>query len=169
MTALVRLTLATLLALALGGAALAQAPREVTGRARAVNADTIVVGDSYIFLFGLESVERGQICGKNNALWACYDYAVRALETIIDVAMVTCTLVGDPDYLGRALGTCTVAGKNVNEALVRSGFALAKRDETLDYVAAEDAAKAEGVGLWASEFQHPADFRRSEGILIDRP
>ncbi len=169
MTVFARLAAAALLALALPAFAAAQAPAEVTGRARAINADTIAVGSSYVFLFGLESVEQGQICGKNNAMWSCFDYARRALETIIDVAPVTCTLVGPPDYLGRALGVCTVAGKNVNEAFVRSGFALAKRDESLDYVAAEEAAKAEGLGLWGSEFQHPAEFRASEGILIDRP
>jgi endonuclease YncB( thermonuclease family) len=143
--------------------------REVTGRARAVNADTIAVGTTYVFLFGIESMERTQICGKENIPWSCYDYAVRALETIIDVAPVTCTLIGEPDYLGRSLGTCTVAGKNVNEALVRVGFAFAKRDETLDYVPAEEAAKAEGLGLWAGEFQPPAEYRAAEGILLDRP
>ena len=143
--------------------------REVTGRARAVNADTIAVGATYVFLFGIESMERTQICGKDNVPWSCYDYAVRALETIIDVAPVTCTLIGEPDYLGRSLGTCTVAGKNVNEALVRVGFAFAKRDETLDYVPAEEAAKAEGLGLWAGEFQPPAEYRAAEGIFLDRP
>lgn len=169
MTAFARLAAATLLALTLPSLASAQSFGEVTGRARAINADTIAVGSSYVFLFGLESMEQGQFCGKNNAMWSCFDYARRTLETIIDVAPVTCTLVGPPDYLGRALGVCTVAGKNVNEAFVRSGFALAKRDESLDYVAAEDAAKAEGLGLWGSEFQHPAQFRAAQGITIDRP
>jgi endonuclease YncB( thermonuclease family) len=162
---------ASLLAIGLAAAttAAAQAPREITGRARAVNADTIAVDGTYVFLWGIESMERNQMCVKDGVPWACYDYSVRALETIIDVAAVTCALVGEPDYLGRSLGTCTVAGRNVNETLVRQGFAFAKRDETLDYVAAEEAAKAENLGLWAANFQMPAEHRAAEGIFLDRP
>lgn len=141
----------------------------VTGQARAINADTIAVGETYVFLFGVESVERTQMCEIRGAPWSCYQAAVRGLENLIGVANVTCTLIGQPDYLGRWLGTCEAAGVNVNEALVRAGFALAKRDETLDYVPAEEAAVADGVGLWQGVFQHPAEFRDSEGIALDRP
>lgn len=168
---LARLAAAALIALGLGAAttAGAQTPGEVTGRARAVNADTIQVGSAYVFLYGIESMERNQMCVKDGVPWACYDYSVRALETIIDVAPVTCALIGEPDYLGRSLGTCTVAGKNVNETLVRQGFAFAKRDETLDYVPAEEAARAANLGLWAANFQMPAEHRAAEGIFLDRP
>lgn len=141
----------------------------VEGSARAVNADTIAVDGTYVFLYGIESVERTQACRIEQQVWACYEAAVRALETIIGVADVACELYGEPDYLGRWLGTCMVDGENVNEALVRAGFALAKRDETLDYVAAEDLAREEAIGLWQGEFQHPAEYREAEGILLDRP
>jgi len=144
-------------------------PPQVTGEARAVNADTIAVGGTYVFLYGVESVERAQRCLIGGVPWDCYAAAVRGLETIIGVADVTCDLIGEPDYLGRWLGTCFVAGANVNEALTRAGFALAKRDETLDYVAAEEAAREEGIGLWQAEFQHPAEHRAAVGILLDRP
>ena len=46
---------------------------------------------------------------------------------------------------------------------------IEKRDETDDYVAAEEAARAEGIGLWQGEFMLPADFRRSSGLRVDRP
>ena len=144
-------------------------PPMVTGPARAVNADTLQVGPTYVFLYGVESVERTQRCTIDGAPWACYPAAVRALENIIGVADVTCELTGEPDYLGRWLGTCFVAGTNVAEGLARVGFALAKRDETLDYVAAEEAAQAEAIGLWQGEFQHPAEHRAAEGIVLDRP
>ncbi len=144
-------------------------PPVVTGPARAVNADTLQVGQTYVFLFGVESVERTQRCVIDGVPWACYAAAVRALENIIGVADVTCELTGEPDYLARWLGTCFVAGANVAEALTRAGFALAKRDETLDYVAAEAAAQTEAIGLWQGEFQHPAEHRAAEGIFLDRP
>lgn len=150
------------------GAATASAA-EVTGPARAVNADTLQVGGTYVFLWGVESVERNQKCEINGVLWECYPAAVRGLETIIGVSDVTCVEVGERDYLGRWLGTCSINGEDVAMVLVRNGFALAKRDETLDYVEAEEAARAEGIGLWQGQFQPPAEHRAADGVILDRP
>jgi endonuclease YncB( thermonuclease family) len=165
-----QLTAAIIAVAWLNSAAVAQAPTgAANGPARAVNADTLAVGATYVFLYGIESVERTQLCEIDGQPWACYPAAVRALETIVGTSTVTCTLLGEPDYLSRWLGTCFVDGVNVNEALVRAGFALAKRDETLDYVPAEEAARAERIGLWQGFFQHPAEHRAAEGITMDRP
>ena len=152
------------------GAVHAQAqPKQVSGPATAVNADLLKIGDEYVFLFGVDSVVRTQQCLVRGVPWPCYDKAVQALTEIISGGDVACTQTGRADYLGRWLGVCTVGGKSVNEAYVRTGFGVAKRDETLDYVAAEQAAKADGIGLWQSEFEMPADFRKTENIEMDRP
>jgi endonuclease YncB( thermonuclease family) len=145
-------------------------PKQVSGPATVVNAGLLKIGNDYIFLFGVESVVRTQECRINRVPWPCYDYAVQALANIVGTDTVTCSQVGPPaDYLGRWLGMCTVGGESVNLAFVKTGFGLAKRNETMDYVAAEAAAKAAGIGLWQSQFQMPADFRKSENIGIDRP
>ena len=144
-------------------------PKQVSGPATVVNAGLLKIGDDYVFLFGVESVVRTQECRVNRVPWPCYDYAVQALNDIVGTDNVTCSQAGPPDYIGRWLGLCTVGGKSVNEMFVQSGFGLAKRNETLDYVAAEQAAKAAGIGLWQSQFQMPADFRKTENIGIDRP
>jgi endonuclease YncB( thermonuclease family) len=145
-------------------------PRTVTGPARAVNADTMQVGTTYVFLWALESVEKTQICAIGRSPWTdCYDAAVRGLETIIGVAPVTCTEVGPADWIGRWLATCTVAGEDVGHQLVRAGWALAKRDESDMYVADEEAAHAEHIGLWQGEFQPPKEARMADGVTLDRP
>jgi endonuclease YncB( thermonuclease family) len=134
-----------------------------------VNATLLKIGGDYVFLFGVDSVVRTQACLVNRIPWPCYVEAVQALSDIVRAGDATCTQVRPADYLGRWLGLCTVGDKSVNEAYVRTGFGVAKRDETLDYVAAEQAAKAARIGLWQSQFQMPADFRKSENIGIDRP
>ena len=151
------------------GAAEAQDGELIAGMATVVDSDGLRVGDTSMMLWGIESVERPQTCVIDGQLWDCYAAAVRALQTIASVADVTCQPVAVPDGYGRILGICFVDGVNINEALVRAGFALAKRDETEDYVAAEDAAKAEGIGLWQGDFVHPADFRVMYGFFVDRP
>ena len=159
-----------LLAGLVGMGALAQdGPIEVYGPARAVNADTIQVSTTYVLLFGVESVEPTQRCVIDSILWDCYTAAVRTLEELIGAQDILCSLTGEPDFAGRWMGTCFAGGDNVNAALVRAGFALAKRDETLDYVADEAIARAKGIGLWQGAFQHPAEYRAEQGITIDRP
>ena len=64
---------------------------------------------------------------------------------------------------------CTVGGKNLNEAMVRSDWAMARRNQTEDYVAAEEAAKTEKIGLWQSQFVVPWTWREDNGIEVDRP
>ena len=43
--------------------------------------------------------------------------------------------------------------------MVRAGMALAVRQQSLDYVAAEDSAKAQNLGVWRSEFDAPWVWR----------
>jgi len=153
----------------LAGPAAAQPGEPIAGTATVSDSDGLRIGNISILLWGIESVERPQTCTIEGAVWDCFAAAVRALETIALVAEVSCQPVAAPDPYGRILAICFVDGVDINEALVRSGFALAKRDETEDYVAAEDAARAEGIGLWQGEFMHPADFRRMHAIFADRP
>jgi endonuclease YncB( thermonuclease family) len=155
--------------LLISGAASAQEADSIIGTATVVDSDGMRVGGTSIMLWGIESVERGQFCNIDGQAWDCYAAAVRALETISSVAEVTCHPVAAPDPYGRVLAVCFVDGSDINEALVRAGFALAKRDETEDYVPAEGAAKAEGIGLWQGQFMHPADFRLFNGRFVDRP
>jgi endonuclease YncB( thermonuclease family) len=156
-------------ALLVGSSAVAQEGEPIVGMATVVDSDALRIGNASLMLWGIESVERPQTCAIAGQMWDCYAAAVRALQTITSVAEVSCRPVGAPDPYGRILAVCVVGGADVNEALVRAGFALAKRDETEDYVPAEDAARLEGIGLWQGEFMHPADFRRSHAIFTDRP
>jgi endonuclease YncB( thermonuclease family) len=165
-----RKTVAVLTALlALAGPAAAQGDPPIVGPAMVVDSDGLRIGGTTIMLWGVESVERPQTCGIGGVAWECFPAAVRALETIVGVSDVSCQPVGRPDGYGRVLAVCMAGDVNVNEALVRAGFALAKRDETLDYVAAEDAAKAERIGLWQGEFVSPHDFRVMRGVFQERP
>ena len=149
--------------------ALAEDAAPIVGPAEVVDSDGLRVGNASIMLWGIESVERAQTCSIRREAWECYAAAVRALQTLASVSDVTCQPKGKPDGYGRILAVCSAGGVELNEAMVRQGFALDKRDETKDYVAAEEAAKAAGIGLWQGEFMRPADFRRSHGIRADRP
>lgn len=159
------LTLAVLL-MALG---LAPAMADIKGMAEVIDSDVIAINKTRVLLFGIDSVERPQICIVDGTPWQCYSVAVRALQILTANEPVECKEVAPPDHFGRLFGVCTVGGKSLNEAMVRSGWALARRTESEDYVAAEEAARAEKIGLWQSRFVVPWTWRDDNGIEVDWP
>jgi endonuclease YncB( thermonuclease family) len=142
---------------------------EITGAAKVVDSAVIEINNKRIMLFGIDSVMRKQSCTVEGKIWACWDAAVRDLQTLVDQGPVACEVVGEPDAYGRLLGRCTVNGKSLNEALVRRGYAVARPSETTEYVAAEAEAKEKKLGLWQGQFLKPSEFRIRAGIFVDRP
>ena len=142
---------------------------QIAGPANAVDSTVIEVNGQRIMLFGIDSVMRKQNCTIDGKIWQCWAAAVRTLEILIDQGPVTCDVIGEPDVYDRLLARCNINGQSLNEQLVRKGYAVARPSETIDYVAAEAAAKEEKIGLWQGKFLMPAEFRRAAGIFVERP
>ncbi|KQX34948.1 hypothetical protein ASD04_16355 [Devosia sp. Root436] len=145
-----RPVLAALLAsLALGCVpAMAAEGDTVTGPGRTIDADIIMVDNQRVILWGVDAPERDQICTVGSQKWACWDAAKQALDGILARGDATCVLTGVADPFGRSHGTCTIDGMDVGEAFVGTGMARAYLDQTDAYLAAEEAAKAAGLGVW---------------------
>ena len=142
---------------------------QISGPANAVDPTVIEVNGQRIMLFGIDSVMRKQSCMLGGKVWQCWAAALRNLEILVDQGPVTCETVGEPDVYRRLLARCSIHGESLNEQLVRTGWAVARRNETTDYVAAEAEAKGKKLGLWQGEFMMPDAFRRAAGIFVDRP
>jgi endonuclease YncB( thermonuclease family) len=54
---------------------------------------------------------------------------------------------------------CEVDGADIGRWMVEQGHAIAYRKYSMAYVPAEDQARAAKAGLWAGEFQNPAEYR----------
>jgi endonuclease YncB( thermonuclease family) len=142
---------------------------QITGQAKVVDSTVIEINGQRIMLFGVDSVMRKQNCARDGKIWQCWAAAVRELQTLVDQGPATCETIGEPDAYGRVLARCTINGQSLNEQFVRSGYAVARPNETKDYVAAEAEAKEKKVGLWQGQFQMPSEFRTRAGIFVDRP
>jgi endonuclease YncB( thermonuclease family) len=142
---------------------------QISGKAEAVDPTVIAINGQRIMLFGIESVMRKQSCTTGGKVWQCWPAALRNLEILLDQGPVTCDSVGEPDVYGRLLARCNVNGESLNGQLVRAGWAIDRRSETVDYVAAEAEAKEKKLGLWQGEFMMPDAFRGAAGIFVDRP
>ncbi|HUE45530.1 MAG TPA: thermonuclease family protein [Aestuariivirgaceae bacterium] len=133
---------------------------EVAGVASVIDADTIEIHGQCIRLHGIDAPESSQPClDAGGRTWRCGQRAALALQDLIGRRTITCD-ERDVDRYGRIVGRCLVGEVDVNEWLVAQGLALAYRRYSLDYVAAEDEARAAGRGMWAGTFEPPWDWRR---------
>jgi endonuclease YncB( thermonuclease family) len=154
------LLLLTIFVFIAAGASLSSADAaSLAGPARVIDGDTIAIGRTHIRLLGIDAPETDQTCiGKNSQRYSCGLSARAALRKLIDGRPLAC--VGDTkDVYGRRLMTCSVAGKDINRAMVADGWALAFLRYSRDYVAEERRARKRGVGLWAGAFIAPWDWR----------
>lgn len=147
--------------LALGAGAACGAQERVTGRANVIDGDSFKIGAAQIRLFGIDAPEGRQSCTREGEPWRCGDAAAAELRRLTRGRDVTC-IARDRDIYGRMVATCRLGDLDLGSALVSSGFAVAYRLYSQDYVADERAARAAKRGLWAGEFTRPDEWRRAE-------
>ncbi len=105
-----RLVAAAFLAALVPAAAFAQVPlmEPISGRARALQADQIVIGTQRISLFGIDAPDPDQDreCMAGRAYYGCFTNAKRALEILVDLGPVTCTDTGVRNYVNFPYMVC---------------------------------------------------------------
>lgn len=137
----------------------------VTGPAKVVDADIVMVGKQRVILWAVDAPERTQKCYVGDLLWDCYAAARQALGDLLAPGDATCTLTADPpDKFNRRYGVCIVAEKDIGAELVRAGLARAYVDQAGDYLPQEEEAKAAGLGLFQSgaKIDAPWDWRKRD-------
>jgi endonuclease YncB( thermonuclease family) len=145
-----------------------QAPRKpasiervVSGRASVIDGDTLDIRGQRIRLTGIDAFEGTQTCTRNGRPYRCGQQAALWLADEIGRTNVRCEITAT-DRHQRALAVCRANGRDLNEAMVDAGHALAYRAYGSEYVNAEERARAAGRGAWAPGvvFQAPWDYRQ---------
>ena len=149
------LVLATLLTLL----SLPAHPETLSGQARVVDGDTFAIAGERIRLNGIDAPETRQTCTRDGRPWACGRAATQAMRQLVGRNPVRCEVSGIDKY-GRAIAACFAAGRDLQQQLVRQGLALAYRKYSTRYVPDEEAARAQGIGLWSGEFTAPWRWRK---------
>lgn len=134
----------------------------LTGQAEALEADHLVVDGQATALYGIDAPLRIQPCVKDGQEFACGVQALRTLSDILAKGPVTCEEVRDTTSLRRRMqryARCTIGDLDVAAEMVRAGMAMAMADQSDEYVALEEEAKAAKTGLWAAdEFTPPWEW-----------
>jgi endonuclease YncB( thermonuclease family) len=135
----------------------------ISGIARAKDGDSMMVGETEVRLFGIDAPEFDQSCSRSGQAWACGAEAADRLSRLVTGKEVRCIAVSTDQY-ERTLGRCTVGTIDINRTVVSTGYAVAYRRYSTDYVSAEETAKVNRRGIWAGSFQMPSAYRHDTPI-----
>ena len=132
----------------------------ISGQARIVDGDSLELAGHRIRLFGIDAPEGAQDCrDARGQRYACGREARTALASAISGQSVSCTPVGES--YDRNVALCMANGRDLSEAMVRSGHALElRRFSNGRYAGAEREARDARRGLWAGDFERPSQWRQ---------
>jgi endonuclease YncB( thermonuclease family) len=142
---------------------------ELNGRPRIIDGDTIDMSGQRVRLHGIDAPETKQKCRKSDGnVYRCGTMATFALAELIEDHWVKCVGDGNDRYK-RLLATCFAGPVNLNMEMVRRGWALAYKQYSKRYIAAEAIAKVKQVGLWQGAFINPWKWRRGTRLQPSKP
>lgn len=124
----------------------------------------------------IDAPELHQTCKNASGRdWACGRQARDELRRLLGQGALNCRTI-TRDRFGRRIAVCTVGGRDVGEAMVRSGWATAYKGRgfSSNYVSAENEARTARRGLWSGAFEAPRRWRQGhprddeEGPIVAR-
>ena len=132
-----------------------------TGSFTAVDGDSLRKDGRDYRLHAIDAPELFQTCRRaDGSSYDCGREARDALRRLVGTGAVTCRVL-DTDRYGRAVSDCSAGGVNLNDAMVRAGWAIAYTRHGQDHADAEIAARTARRGLWQGSFERPEAWRNA--------
>jgi endonuclease YncB( thermonuclease family) len=141
----------------------------LTGPAKVIDGDTIVVADQLVRLYGIDAPELDQPFWWRGEQLLAGMMALAALEALTAGVKLRCETV-EQDRHGRIVAKVfSPNGVDISRRLVLAGWALAYRRYSTDYVDAEDEARRAKRGMWRGSFVMPWVWRTSTTRRAETP
>ena len=128
---------------------------------KVVDGDTIHLNGEKIRFTGIDTPELKQTCLKEGIQNPCGVTAKQILIDKIGNNNVECISEGKDQYQ-RTLAECFVNNESLSSYLVRTGYAFAYRRYSKKFVADEDFARINKIGMWSMKFDYPWDYRKAK-------
>ena len=144
---------------------------EISGIPKVVDGDTIHINNYKFRLEGIDAPEMKQQCKKESFKisfligftfykdYSCGKVSKEKLISKIRGSKIKCIFTTKDRYK-RYIATCYKEKTNLNQWMVRNGYAIAYRRYSKKYVADEDFAKEKKLGLWQGKFMNPEKWRK---------
>ena len=121
--------------------------------------DTIKINGEKIRFSGIDTPELKQMCTQQGINVLCGITAKQILIDKIADNKIICIREGKDRYK-RTLAECFVNDESLSSYLVKSGYAFAYRRYSKKFIADEDFARANKIGMWSMEFDYPWVWRK---------
>ena len=144
---------------------------EISGTAKIIDGDTVHINNYKFRLEGIDAPEMKQQCKKEFLKissiigfsfykdYSCGKVSKAKLKAKINGSKIRCTSTSKDKYK-RYIATCFKGETNLNQWMVRNGYAIAYRRYSKKYVSDEDFAKEKKLGLWQGKFMSPEKWRK---------
>ena len=132
----------------------------ISGKAKVIDGDTISINSSKIRLHGIDAPELDQKCLYEKKQWSCGQDSKYFLKNLIYKNILNCKTKGKDKYK-RYIAVCYLEDININQELVKSGWAIAYKYYSKDYIKDEKIAKDNKNGIWQGEFIEPYIYRKN--------
>ena len=144
---------------------------EISGIPKIVDGDTVYINENRFRLEGIDAPEMRQKCKKESLKisfiigftfykdYNCGKVSKEKLKSKIRGSEIKCIFTTKDRYK-RYIATCYKEKKNLNQWMVRNGYAIAYRRYSKKYVPDEDFAKENKLGLWQGKFMNPEKWRK---------
>ncbi len=141
----------------------------ISGLAKVSDGDTIRIDKKKIRLLGIDAPEKKQKCKKSkislsfitfNKDYSCGEISTNKLKNKINNKFITCKS-NNKDRYNRFIAECYIGKTNINKWMILNGHAVAYRKYSKKFVAQENLAKKEKLGLWSGTFQMPWEWRKN--------
>ncbi len=142
--------------------------KSISGMVEVIDGDTIKIEKKKIRLFGIDAPEKKQKCQKPwltisfmtfNKDYPCGEISKLKLKNKINNKFITCKSTNKDRYK-RFIAECFKGKTNINRWMVRNGYAIVYKKYSKKYLAAENLAKNEKLGLWVGTFEMPWEWRK---------
>tara|TARA_B100000963_G_scaffold250056_1_gene219021 strand:- start:1652 stop:2152 length:501 start_codon:yes stop_codon:yes gene_type:complete len=144
---------------------------EILGQPKVIDGDTIYIDNYKIRLEGIDAPEIKQRCKKPylkisaiigftlNKNYSCGIISKNELMKKIQKSKVKC-ITTSRDRYKRYLATCFKSNINLNQWMVRNGYAVAYKRYSKRYLPDEKIAKENKLGVWQGSFIRPEKWRK---------
>ena len=144
---------------------------EISGIPKIIDGDTVHINENKFRLEGIDAPEMRQKCKKESLKisfiigftfykdYNCGKVSKEKLKSKIRGSEIKCIFTTKDRYK-RYIATCFKGKTNLNQWMVRNGFAIAYRRYSKKYVPDEVFAKENKLGLWQGKFMEPEKWRK---------
>jgi len=126
-----------------------------------MDGDTIKAGEHRLRMLYIDAPESTQKCKTvQGDVWACGKKSTEYLKKLVGTGQYVMCKIKGQDMFKRSLAHCFIGDIDINQEMVRSGYAIAYVKYGSPYINKQKEAMMGLAGIWSGTFIEPEIYRK---------